>query len=233
MSKGKGGKKLGIILLIVTLVVLLIAGFGGNFVYGIMQRQIISQEIDKINNQKMDTQIYAKGKYGEVEKAIKDYVNEYVTYSTNFINSYEESKLSSDLLASNYQEDGPEFNSTMTKITDMKQKCEEYQNELTKVVGEEYIETKANEAKLTGKYKELFKESLNFNEEAEDLKNQSVIIQEYLGKVEEILKFLKENSSSWKVSGSLVQFNNQSLVNQYNALTQEAKTIATKINTAI
>lgn len=233
MGKEKKGSKLAIILVIVVAIVILIAGLGGSFVYGAMQRQVISQEIDKINNQEMDTNIYAKGKYGEVEKAIKDYVSEYITYSTDFISAYEESNLANALLASNYQEDGPEFNNTRAKISDMKQKCEEYQNNLTKVVSAEFIETKANDAKLTGKYKDLFKESLSFNEEAEDLKNQSVVIQEYLGKVEEILTFLKDNSNSWKVSGSLVQFNNQSLVNQYNSLTQEAKTIAAKIKTAI
>lgn len=231
MKHTKDRKKIVIILASIIVVILLIIGISYAF-YENSQKQILLEEVSRIhNNKEINNTIKAKGKYGEMEEAIKSYFLEYDQYNAEYALAYKESGLSKALVASNYEEDGPEFTKTREKIEQMKQINNNYKEKLTEMTSQEYIDQRADEMNLNKKEKEIFQNALPNEEEVKSYLSQCEAIESYIQKVEEILQLLREYKGLWKVNGNSVQFSTQELVNKYTELVEEAKNIIEEITT--
>lgn len=231
MEEKKSKNKIVIIVVaVVVLVLLVIFGVVGMFVNDYMQKVVISSELEKINQTKqVDQEIKAKGKYADVEKAIKDYVIEYQEVGKEIQNEYQNEKFTTILSANNLQNDGPEFTETRKLISDVKAKGEETKTKLAEMVSEEYKEKRATESGLTGKYKDLFKQDIQLEGELETVNTTIDNVNNYLSKIEDIFNFLTENKGNWEVKNNQVQFTQMTLVTKYNSLLSLANIAAQKI----
>ena len=196
-----------IVAIVVVLAVAILVGIGA-VISDVAQKQILSQEIENINQTStVDTEIKTSGKYAEVEKVLKDYVNQ-----------YQNEKFTTILSADNYKNDGPDFVESKKLIADTRAKGEEVKTRLAEMVSNEYKQKRADDNGLTGKYKDLFVDSIQFEQELKQVDSTIDSVNNYLAKIEDVFNYLTENKNSWKVNGGKVEFNEMSQVTKYNSL---------------
>lgn len=219
MEEKKPKNKKIIIIAAVVVIIVAIVAVAGTFVNDYAQRVIIGQEIEKVNKTgEVDKEIKSTGKYADVEKVLKDYITDYQNIAKEIANEFQNEKFATILAASNYKEDGPEFVNSKKLINDVKQKGEETKTKLAEMVTTEYKEKRADENGLTGKYKQLFIDSIKLEQELETVNATIDNVNNYLAKVDDVFNFLKENKGNWEVKNNVVQFNSTSLLTKYNSL---------------
>lgn len=92
-----------IIVAIILVLLVAIIAVVGMFVNEFAQKQIINEEIETINKSgEVNTEIKAKGKYADVEKALKDYIVEYQNVAKQVSEKYEDQKFTTILSADNF-----------------------------------------------------------------------------------------------------------------------------------
>lgn len=218
-EKNSKSKKSIIIIAIAIVIIVGIIAVVGSFINENVQKQLISKEIDKINKtSQVDTDIKSKGKYADVEKVLKDYVVEYQSVANEIKDQYQNEKFTTILAADNYKNDGPEFTESKKMISDTKSKGEEVKTKLGEMVTKEYKEKRATDNGLEGKYKDLFVDSIQFEQELQQVNTTIDNVNNYLGKIEDVFNFLTENKGKWEVNNNKVEFNEMSLVTKYNSL---------------
>ncbi len=105
-EKNSKSKKSIIIIAIAVVIIIAVVAVVGSFINENVQKQLISKEIDKINNtSEVDTDIKSKGKYADVEKVLKDYVLEYQSVANEIKDQYQNEKFTTILSADNYKND--------------------------------------------------------------------------------------------------------------------------------
>lgn len=229
-EKNSKSKKSIIIIAIAVVIIIAVVAVVGSFVNENVQKQLISKEIDKINNtSEVDKEIKSKGKYADVEKVLKDYVLEYQSVANEIKDQYQNEKFTSILSADNYKNDGPEFTESRKLISDAKAKGEEVKTKLNEMITDEYKEKRATENGLSGKYKDLFVDSIQFEKELEEVNSTIDNVNNYLAKIEDVFNFLNENKDKWEVKNTRVEFNQISLVTKYNSLITSVNIAAQKM----
>lgn len=237
-NENKNKQKRSIIIIAAVIVlVIVVAIIGGLIGYDVKQKALLAQEVNKlvkntdISSETIDVNdIKASGKYAEVEKAIKTYLNDYAVEVQKLVSISKDKKITNLLSINNYKEDGPEFNETLSYIEETKKQLDESSQKVIKLMEKEEMFKYIDNYNVSEKYKELYK-TLMLDEETEnDLKEAQTTLQDSidtlnnnLDTAKEILDFLKENKDSWEIKGSLIMFNNTSLLSQYNTLTRKLK----------
>lgn len=207
-----------VVAIVIVLAVAILVGIG-TVINDVAQKQILSEEIEKINQtSKVDTEIKTSGKYAEVEKVLKDYVLEYQSVAEEMKAQYQNEKFTTILSADNYKNDGPDFVESKKLIADTRAKGEEVKTKLTEMGSTEYKQKRADDNGLTGKYKDLFVDSIQFEQEIKEVSSTIDSVDNYLSKIEDVFNYLTENKDSWKVNGGKVEFNQMSQVTKYNSL---------------
>lgn len=229
-EKKSKNQKVVVIVAVVVAVIAVVGVIAGIFVNDFVQRAIIGSEMEKINTSgKVDETIQSSGKYADVEKALKNYVNEYQGVANAVAEQYTNEKLTSILSVNNYKNDGPEFKESRKLVADVKKQGEEAKTKLAEMVADEFKDKKADEAGLTGKYKDLFKNSIQLDSELKDVNATIDNINNYLSKIEDVFNFLNENKANWSIKNNQVQFKSMSQVTKYNSLITMVNTAAARL----
>lgn len=231
MEEKKKSKNTKIIVIIAIIVVVAVV-IGGItfFANDYIQRAKIGEEMEKINTSgTVDTEIKTNGKYADVEKALKDYIVEYQNAAKEVADQYQNEKFTTILSADNYKNDGPEFVESKQLINDAKAKGEEVKAKLAEMVTDEYKEKRATDCGLTGKYKELFKESIKLEDELTEVNETIDNVNNYLDTIDSIFDLLKENESKWQVKSDKIEFTDLSTMTKYNSLVIKVNTAAAKL----
>lgn len=227
-EKKSNNKKIAIIAALIAVIIIVVGVV--SIVNDRTQREIIGQEMEEINNSgEVNEEIKAKGRYAEVEKALKDYIIEYQAIANEIATEYQNEKFATILSAENYQNDGPNFEETKQLISEVKTKGEETKTKLAEMVTEDFKEKRATEVELTGKYKQLFKDSIELEKELIEINKTIDNVNQYLDKVDEVFNFLKENGGKWSIKNDKIEFKEISLVTQYNALVASVNTAASNL----
>ena len=218
-QKNQGAKKSKVPMIIVAIILVLLVAIiavVGMFVNEFAQKQIINEEIETINKSgEVNTEIKAKGKYADVEKALKDYIVEYQNVAKQVSEKYEDQKFTTILSADNFANDGPDFKESRQLITDTKTKGDEVKTKLAEMITEEY--------------KDLFIESIQLESELKKVNSTIDTVNNYLEQVENVYNFLQENVGKWEVKSNIVQFTENALVQKYNGLISLVNIAANKL----
>ena len=115
-------KKQIIIIVVISLVIVII---GAVLLFNrkdTAQENLLKTEINSLNSKnikqdKYDTKIKTNENYAKVEKAIKEYKNEYAKAYQEVLSILNDDKLATMLSATNYKEDGPEFKASKEYIS--------------------------------------------------------------------------------------------------------------------
>lgn len=225
----KNNKIIKFIIIAIVIIIILVGGYF--FINDRNQISKINEEIDKINSTaEIDQEIKTTGKYGEVEKGVKEYLTEYRNTVEQLNNMYNTDEYKNILTTSNYEADKPDFNSSLELINNIREKQESTKNKITEMVKQENIEKRADELGLQGKYKTTFVDIIKVQDEANEIAEGIEEDKQIVNKIEEIINILKNNPTKWVIKGSQVQFYDQDLLNQYNSITTELNTLASSID---
>lgn len=74
---------------------------------------------------------------------------------------------------------------------------------------------------LTGKYKDLFVDSIHLESAFENIKTTIDDINYYLGKIEDVLDFLTECKAKWSIVENKIEFEDEAQISKYNSLLVE------------
>lgn len=237
-EKKKTNKKL--IVTVVTIIIILIiigATIGGICGYNLMQKALLTSEINNITTNidltkdTIDTeQIITSGDYAKVEKAVKTYLNECGTEMQKMITIIQDERLTKLLSTENYEEDGPEFNETLTYIEETSKQLNESLEKVVKLMDKDEMLNYIESYELKNKYKELYKELMlddetekDLKENKEELQNSITELLDNLNVSKEIINFLKQNKAKWYISNNMVMFSSTKLVDEYNELVDKLK----------
>lgn len=223
-------KKVIVIIAIIGVLVLVAVGGIALVVNETAQRALIGAEMESINTTgEIDSEIKSKGKYAEVEKALKEYLKEYKGIAVEVAEAYQNEKFTTILSADNYKEDGPNFEASKKLISDVKEKGENAKTKLAEMSKEEYKDKRADDNGLTGKYKELFKSSIQLESDAKTVETTVDNVNNYLDKINAVFDFLKETEGKWQIANNQVQFRDMANVTKYNSLLTSVSTAAAKL----
>ncbi|MBQ2938134.1 MAG: hypothetical protein IJE05_04590 [Clostridia bacterium] len=225
------------IIAIVVVLVIIVAIIGGIVGNDLNQKAILVQEVNKLvkntdlSSETIDVNdIKASGKYAEVEKAIKTYLNDYAVEVQKLVTICGDEKITKLLSIDNYKEDGPEFTETLAYIDEVTKQIDESSEKAIKLMEKDEMFKYIDNYDLSDKYKELYKTLMLDEETEKDLKEAQTQLQDTIDTLKsnlevakETLNFLKENKSEWQIQNNLVMFNNSSLLSQYNTLTRKLK----------
>ena len=240
--KDKGRRKIvGIILLVVSLLFLLFAGL---IIYGVVkdlgQEDILKQEIINYSNMDLardDYSIYVKtkGDYAYIEEAVKKFYKE-LSDNVKTINYYmNDEELKNILSPDSLLKDRPNFANSFSIIEKDRTKVSNALKKISELCEKDTVKKLIDKEKIDDYSYDLYKKLMLTKDDIDDLKNTkqemeyiSKNLDLFFDKEIEILKFFKNNNSSWEYKDNQLYFATEELVNKYNTLYKELMDIANK-----
>lgn len=185
-------------------------------------------ELSKLNiaEDRYNRRIKSGGDYAIVEKAIKDYLDDYAVNLQEVLQVIQDSKLTTILSYENYSTDGAtDFRESLEYIATTKSSFNKKIDGLIDKLKEEsisdYINDKTTDPYYINLYLELMLEDNMANEfdEAESLlKKTKIRVNNVFDVSSEVLNFLIINKGSWTTEDGEIKFLTTELYNQYNSL---------------
>ena len=217
-------------MILVVVAILILVACGGYFGYQKYQEYLLSRETDKIGNldilnDKVDTKIYTSGDYAVVEKTMKDYIADYGKVSQQVIALVDDDTLKNLLTVERIEQDGKEFNETLTYLNQKKTDIETVMNQMIAMTSDQEIMNAIKKTNVSVSYQNLYRKMMLDSDIAGALKQEQndlidtrektiAFIDDYI----KIFEFLKANDSSYMVSNGQILFQNESLYQQYQTL---------------
>lgn len=234
------------ILIGIGIIIVAFAGLIGYFVYkDLKQEEILKKEIIDLSNKDLlqdnfNISIKTTGDYAYVENAIKRFYKE-LSDSVKMLNySLDDDELINILSIDNLQKERPNFLKSHSMIENAKKQSTDSLHKISQLCDEEYIKNLLDKDKVSDYYVKFYRQLMYsesdlkyFRETKESMEELSTNINLFLDKVDEILKMLEKNNDSWFIENQQIYFSSGKLVDEYNNLYKELKTIANeKLNTS-
>ena len=221
-------KKFFIIFCFILIDVFLVVGFlviRDSISFNELKREVIALSKLDITKDRYNRKIKSHGDYAIVEKAIKDYMDEYavdIQYLSKMMN---DERLSTILSYSNYEKDGPEFKESLDYLEKSKKEYNEKIDKLIANLDEEnidnYIYTRINDEYYVSLYHELIFETPMID----SLKNTKTLLEESREKMNLIydtcidtLNYLCLYNDKWKLEDGEIKFQTEDMYNYYMSL---------------
>lgn len=221
-------KKFFIIFCFILIDVFLVVGFlviRDSISFNELKREVIELSKLDITKDRYNRKIKSHGDYAIVEKAIKDYMDEYavdIQYLSKMMN---DERLSTILSYSNYEKDGPEFKESLDYLEKSKKEYNEKIDKLIANLDEEnidnYIYTRINDEYYVSLYHELIFETPMID----NLKNTKTLLEESREKMNLIydtcidtLNYLCLYNDKWKLEDGEIKFQTEDMYNYYMSL---------------
>lgn len=221
-------KKFFIIFCFILIDVFLVVGFlviRDSISFNELKREVIALSKLDITKDRYNRKIKSHGDYATVEKAIKDYMDEYavdIQYLSKMMN---DERLSTILSYSNYEKDGAEFKESLDYLEKSKKEYNEKIDKLIANLDEEnidnYIYTRINDEYYVSLYHELIFETPMID----NLKNTKTLLEESREKMNLIydtcidtLNYLCLYNDKWKLEDGEIKFQTEDMYNYYMSL---------------
>lgn len=231
MNAKKSNKNRNIIIGTVVGVVLLIIGLIGYIVIGdLKQEDILRNEIKIISEKdvtkdRYNNPIKTKEDYAVVEKAIKEYLDDYAVTLQNVMKIIEDKTIINMLTADNYQKDGPDFKTSKEFLTNTKKTLSEGLTKLSNMTSTETIMKNIEDKKLDKYYNDLYKELMlngiaekDFETAKQYLQTAGNQMNNLLNVEEQVIDLLIANKGKWKIENGKIVFQETATLNKYNEL---------------
>ncbi len=245
-QKRKPKKIVKRILLVVGIIIIILASILTIAVIKqLQQEEILKQEIINYSNKDLATDNFqvetkSKGDCAYIEEAVKKYYKE-LSDNVKEINSYlTKDEFTKILSAENLEKDHPDFTLSHSTIKNVKEKMKKLLGNIEQLCDEKTIKGLIDKEKLDDKeyyynlYLELMytkKDIKELQKVKEKMKDLSIILNEFLDKVDEMLTYLQINNSQVEYKNNQVFFKTDSTLAGYKKLLTELQTIANKFVT--
>ncbi len=230
--KKKNGKR-NLIIGIISIIVVVLALFGYFLYTDLKQEDILRKEVSTlaskdITKDRYDGSIKTRGDYAVVEKAIKNYLDEYAVTCQSVLKIMEDTTLINMLSAENYKKDGPDFKASKGYLNDVKTKLNKELNRLTTMTSSKEIMKNIEDKHLDKYYTDLYKELMlngiaekDFEEAKGYLETASQRVNNLLDVEDKVINLLVSNKNKWKIQNDKIVFDEVNTLNQYNELIKQ------------
>ena len=162
--------------------------------------------------------------YKDVEKAIKEYLNDYSKELKNMKNITNDKELSNILTIENYKSDGPKFTKSHEYIKNIKNNYNKSVDKVIKMSDAKYFNSNINKYTKSKKYVNLYRKLIK-NEKLKDKVDNKVLLESNktninntLDNMDKVLNFLTKNEKDWEIEDGKLKFTSGKLLKEYNKL---------------
>lgn len=230
MNVKKRKVKRNVIIGVIALILIIVALFGYLLYTDLKQEDILREEIstltDKdITKDRYDGTIKTRRDYAVVEKAIKNYLDEYAVTCQSVLKIMDDDTLINMLSAENYKNDGPDFTKSKKYLSDTKTKLNKDLDRLTTMTSSKEIMKNIEDKNVDKYYVDLYKELMlngiaekDFESAKSYLESASKRVNNLLDTEEQVIDLLIANKGKWSIQNDKIVFNAVDVLNQYNEL---------------
>lgn len=178
-----------------------------------------------IAKDRYNRKIKSKGSYAIVEKAIKEYLDDYAVNLQEVLLVVQDPDLKNILSYDNYKSDGPSFKKSLSYLETTKKEFNGKVDVLLENIEEDKIANYINQKISDPYYIDLYQELIlsenmvnDFNETRSLLEKTKVRVNNALDVSTEVLNFLVSQQKSWSIENGEIKFLTMDLYNYYNSL---------------
>ena len=228
-NKQKVNKVLLTVVLVLAIIVIIIG-----IVYGgkILNKAKLDNEINELSSKSIENDdfsninIQTSGQYAIVEKAIKEFYNEYSTLRKEFIDKINDEKIQKMLSIENYQNDGPEFQESLQYIQQNQEEFGKIAENLENILKQESIMERVENQDLSSYYINLYRDYFfegdnlieDLQKSYQDVIDAKKLMNNLYNNETKILNFLIEHKESWTILDNKLTFDTASLSAEYKTL---------------
>ena len=194
-----------------------------------LKKEVKDLVVLDFSKDRYNTKMKTSGKYGKIEKTIKNYLDDYAVLLQDVLEDIHDEKLTKVLSYDNYKADGPEFKKSLEYITNAKK---EFNTNVDKLIADaeeknivSYGQEHLNDNSI-GMYKELMLNYgllNNFKETQTTLYDTKIRVNNIYDTSTEVLNFLVKNKDNWTLENGEIKFKTQALYNDYNNMIKKVK----------
>lgn len=186
------------------------------------RNQLIAQ-INALNENNLNTEVTLEGDYGLIEKVVKEDYKTYYESINKLRENYDKLSSLAVLNIENFENDGPEFTTSLETLNTLKTENENMLAALNDLADDVKIEEKLAANNLTGENKSLYREiitELKLKEGVANIKESDTKFSTYLASLIDILTYLKDNKNEWFIENGALKSKSQTFIDQYNQKVQ-------------
>ena len=232
-KKRKINKKKIIVAVIITVFVLVGGITACTVITDSKQESILREEVKilskkDITKDRYNVTIKTHGDYAVVEKAIKEYLDDYAVTLQSLLKIMDDKQLANILSIDNLKSDGPDFVKTKEYLTNTKKDFNEKLTKLTNMTSEDEIMKQIKSKNLDKFYVNLYEELMlrgvggsDFKTSRDDLEKASSTINNILDTESKMIDLLVSNKGNWSIENNKLVFKNTDILNKYNELKKQ------------
>lgn len=229
----KDRKRFLLIFFVILLNMFLIVGF--LVIRDAIYENQLRVEVDKLTKLDMtkdryNTKIKSKGSYALIEKAIKEYLDDYAVNLQKALDIVNDEEFRNLLLLENYMTDGPEFEKSINYIDQKQEEFNKNMEVLIEKCDEEKIKEHIKKVVVDPYYISLYDELMlgdmldkNFLNSKDILEKNKEKVNVIFNTSKELFNFLKIHATEWVVEDGEIKFKTQELIDQYNNYVTKVK----------
>ena len=197
----------------------------------------LKQEINTVISKDYTTDTFlvdtkTKGKYQEIEKTAKEYMQKYTNSLQALLNVASDEQFTQILSIDNYKQDAKDFKKTKSYIETTKKTLTDNYNVVKTMSDKDNILKQIDSKKLDKYYTDLYKEIMGNEQFISKMqqtnsmasKNYNMMLS-LLEASEHVIDFLIKNKNKWEIKNNLVEFENDTLLKEYNKLVEDVKSV--------
>lgn len=178
-------------------------------------------EIDQVLNR-----VTTEGDYAIVEKAIKQYMKDYINMSKGVTDAIDGINLYTILSEENLTQDAPDFINTKEKLSNAKLKLEEYKTNSKNFLTEEKIKSYLTDTTISEEARSFYEDELAkmTEEDKEVIEQLDTVIDQanvIIEKEEALIDYLITNKNTWVIKDGAVAFDKEQKATEYNTILRE------------
>lgn len=212
---------------VAALIIAIIVGLGIMSIRESEQKSIVEDEIVKIDDidiykgETIDMKIKATGKYGILEKTIKEYYEEIFKYKMIYSENSSVkifNELSLEYLQNNRLS---KLQEKLDSIDSREKKATDAINKIITMLDEDYTMERIEKQKLGKKYNDYYRELIIFEEDDETIqewKDEIAINSEKKEYLKELIKILIDYDDSWYIEDDTLYISDDYALKRYNEL---------------
>jgi len=188
------------------------------------QNDLLTSEINSLSETNTNTDIKTTGQYGIVEKLVKEDYKTYIESVNKLRANYEELSQAKVINLDNYQNDGPEFANSLTKLNKIKSDNAELIQILSNLVDSAKIDEKISSNGLETRYSNLYKDiisQIKLEEGIASIKEADAKYDAYNDSLIAVLTYMKDNGSEWFIENNTLKSKSQTFIDEYNSMVQK------------
>ncbi len=188
------------------------------------QNDLLTSEINALSETNTNTDVKATGQYGIVEKLVKEDYKTYIESVNKLRENYEELSQAKVINLDNYQNDGPEFTNSLTKLNNIKSDNAELIQTLSNLVDDSKINEKITSNGLETRYANLYKDiisQIKLEEGIASIKEADAKYDAYNDSLIAVLTYMKDNGSEWFIENNTLKSKSQTFIDEYNSMVQK------------